>query len=158
MPAVIELPSTIKRSPKKAQNTWVKAHDSAVREYGEGRRAHMTAFAALKHSFEKVGDHWEPKEQKGPSDKGAARSGRTAEGVDANASKEHLQGVASRLGVVGRSRMTKKELVDAIKKANRRATTKAATKAMAKATTTKATTTKATTTKATTKKATTKAR
>lgn len=126
MPAVDELPSTIKRSPKKAQNTWIKAHDSAVEEYGEGRRAHMTAFAALKHSFEKVGDHWEPKEKKGPSDKGATdRSGRTAEGVDANASKEHLQGVASRLGVRGRSRMTKKELVDAIKKANRKATAKA---------------------------------
>ncbi|MEU1723385.1 ChaB family protein [Actinomadura sp. ATCC 39365] len=126
MPAVDELPSTIKRSPKKAQNTWIKAHDSAVKEYGEGRRAHMTAFAALKHSFEKVGDHWEPKGQKGPSDKGATdRSGRTEEGVDANASKEHLQGVASRLGVRGRSRMTKKELVDAIKKANRKATAKA---------------------------------
>ncbi|MER6574899.1 ChaB family protein [Nonomuraea sp. NPDC001023] len=126
MPAVDELPSTIKRSPKKAQNTWIKAHDSAVKEYGEGRRAHMTAFAALKHSFEKVGDHWEPKGQKGPSDKGATdRSGRTDEGVDANASKEHLQGVASRLGVRGRSRMTKKELVDAIKKANRKATAKA---------------------------------
>ncbi|MFF0774840.1 ChaB family protein [Nonomuraea wenchangensis] len=126
MPGVEELPSTIKRSPKKAQRTWIKAHDSAVEEYGEGRRAHMTAFAALKHSFEKVGDHWEPKSEKGPSDQGAKdRSGRTAEGVDANASKEHLQGVAKRLGVTGRSRMNKKELVEAIKKANRKATAKA---------------------------------
>ncbi|PZG20730.1 ChaB family protein [Nonomuraea aridisoli] len=125
MPAVEELPSTIKRSPKKAQNTWIKAHDSAVKEYGEGRRAHMTAFAALKHSFEKVGDHWEPKSKKGPSDKGATdRSGRTAEGVDANASKEHLQNVAAKLGVKGRSKMKKQELVDAIKKANRKATAK----------------------------------
>ncbi|MEQ4723101.1 ChaB family protein [Nonomuraea sp. B19D2] len=126
MPAVEELPSTIKRSPKKAQNTWIKAHDNAVQEYGEGRRAHMTAFAALKHSFEKVGDHWEPKEKKGPSDKGATdRSGRTAEGVNANASKEHLQKVAAQLEVRGRSKMTKQELVSAIKKANRRATAKA---------------------------------
>ncbi|MED7930176.1 ChaB family protein [Nonomuraea sp. LP-02] len=126
MPGVEELPSTIKRSPKKAQRTWIKAHDSAVEEYGEGRRAHMTAFAALKHSFEKVGDHWEPKSEKGPSDQGAKdRSGRTAEGVDANASKEHLQDVAKRLGVTGRSRMNKKELVEAIKKANRKATAKA---------------------------------
>ncbi|NRQ32642.1 cation transport regulator ChaB [Nonomuraea sp. NN258] len=125
MPAVQELPSTIKRSPKKAQDTWIKAHDSAVEEYGEGRRAHMTAFAALKHAFEKVGDHWEPKAKKGPSDKGATdRSGRTAEGVDANASKDHLQGVASKLGVRGRSRMTKAQLVDAIKMANRKATAK----------------------------------
>src|SRR5688500_5913831 len=125
MPASQELPQTIRRSPKKAQDTWMKAHDSAVEEYGEGRRAHMTAFAALKHSFEKVGDHWEPKAKKGPSDKGATdRSGRTAEGVDANASKDHLQGVASRLGIKGRSKMKKPELVDAIKKANRRATAK----------------------------------
>ncbi|MEW9551391.1 ChaB family protein [Nonomuraea sp. NPDC050783] len=126
MPGVEELPSTVKRSPKKAQRTWIKAHDSAVKEYGEGRRAHMTAFAALKHSFEKVGDHWEPKAEKGPSDKGATdRSGRTAEGVDANASKEHLLGVAARLGVRGRTRMKKQELVEAIKKANRKATAKA---------------------------------
>jgi cation transport regulator ChaB len=125
MPAVEELPSTIRRSPKKAQATWIKAHDHAVEQYGEGRRAHMTAFAALKHSFEKVGDHWEPKSKKGPSDKGATdRSGRTEEGVDANASKSHLQSVAARLGVTGRSRMTKEELVDAIKKANRKATAK----------------------------------
>ncbi|MEV4076503.1 ChaB family protein [Nonomuraea fuscirosea] len=125
MPGVEELPSTVRRSPKKAQRTWIKAHDSAVEEYGEGRRAHMTAFAALKHSFEKVGDHWEPKDEKGPSDKGAMdRSGRTQEGVDANASKEHLRSVAARLGVVGRSKMTKQELVAAIKKANRKATAK----------------------------------
>src|SRR5690606_7436963 len=89
MPGRQELPSTIERSPKKAQETWIKAHDSAVETYGEGRRAHQTAYAALKHSFEKVGDHWEPKGRKGPSDRQAA-GGRgqptrpTAGGVDAN--------------------------------------------------------------------------
>ncbi|MFG2075775.1 Rho termination factor, N-terminal domain [Nonomuraea maritima] len=125
MPGVEELPSTIRRSPKKAQRTWIKAHDSAVKEYGEGRRAHMTAFAALKHSFEKVGDHWEPKGKKGPSDKGATdRSGRTDEGVDANAGKGHLRNLAARLGIKGRTKMKKQELVDAIKKANRRQTAK----------------------------------
>ncbi|GAA2877638.1 ChaB family protein [Streptosporangium fragile] len=126
MPAREELPSTLQRSPKKAQETWIKAHDSAVETYGEGERAHRTAFAALKHSFEKVGDHWEPKGRKGPSDARAAqsrpRSGKTAEGVDANASKQHLYDVAKRLDVPGRSTMTKQQLVDAIKKANRRAT------------------------------------
>ena len=129
MPAREEMPETIKRSPKTAQETWAKTHDSAVEEYGEGERAHRTAFAALKHSFEKVGDHWEAKDRKGPSDKQAARSGRsarrggeTAEGVDANASKRHLYDVATRLGVSGRSRMTKDELVEAIKKANARET------------------------------------
>ena len=129
MPAREEMPATIERSPKKAQDTWMKAHDSAVEEYGEGERAHRTAFAALKHSFEKVGDHWEPKQTKGPSDQQAAKSGasarrggKTAEGVDANASKRHLYDVAKRLGVTGRSRMSKGELVEAIKKANARET------------------------------------
>lgn len=124
-----ELPSTLQKSPAKAQRTFAKAHDSAVKEYGEGRRAHQTAYGALKHSFEKIGDHWEPKERKGPSDeqsaKGGARSSRqypSAEGVDANASKGHLQDVARRLDISGRSQMSKSELVTAIKKANRRKT------------------------------------
>jgi cation transport regulator ChaB len=126
MPAKEELPSTLRRSPKKAQDTWSAAHDSAVETYGEGERAHRTAFSALKHSFEKVGDHWEPKARKGPSDEQAARStpreGETAEGVDANASKQHLYDLAKRLDIRGRSAMSKRELVEAIKKANRRET------------------------------------
>jgi cation transport regulator ChaB len=123
MPAREELPSTIKRSPKKAQDTWIKAHDSAVDTYGEGRRAHQTAYAALKHSFEKVGDHWEAKGGKGPSDRQAA-GGRgqptrpTAGGVDANAPKAHLLDVARKLDISSRSRMKKGELVAAIEKAN----------------------------------------
>ena len=124
MPAREELPSTLKRSSKKAQDTFVKTHDSAVETYGEGERAHRTAFAAVKHSFEKVGDHWEPKEKKGPSDAKAAGGrdtrARTAGGVDANASKAHLMDVAKRLDISGRSRMTKAELVEAIQKANAR--------------------------------------
>jgi cation transport regulator ChaB len=131
MPAKDDLPSTLQRSPKKAQRTWSKAHDSAVEEYGDGERAHRTAFSALKHSFEKVGDHWEPKGEKGPSDsqakKGgssARKGGKTAEGVDANASKSHLYDVAKKLDISGRSTMDKKELVDAIKKANAKETRK----------------------------------
>ena len=72
MPAKKDMPSTLRRSPEKAQETWAKTHDSAVQTYGEGERAHRTAFSALKHSYEKVGDHWEPKEQRGPSDAQAA--------------------------------------------------------------------------------------
>ena len=53
-----ELPSTIKRSSPKAQETFMKTHDHAVKEYGEGERAHRTAYASLKHSFEKRGDKW----------------------------------------------------------------------------------------------------
>jgi ChaB/Rho termination factor, N-terminal domain len=130
MPARKEMPSTLRRSPKKAQDTWAKTHDAAVEEYGEGERSHRTAFASLKHSFEKVGDHWEPKSQKGPSDPQAAKKrptgrGKTAEGVDANASKAHLMDVARELDIPGRSRMTKDDLVQAIKKANRTASRKA---------------------------------
>ena len=43
MPAKKEMPSTIQRSPKKAQRTWAEAHDSAVDEYGEGERAQYFA-------------------------------------------------------------------------------------------------------------------
>lgn len=124
MPAREDMPSTLRRSPKKAQDTYAEAHDSAVEQYGDGERAHRTAFSAVKHSFEKVGDHWEPKEKKGPSDAKAAggrdTKAETAGGVDANASKEHLLDVAKRLEISGRSRMTKPQLVEAIQKANAR--------------------------------------
>ncbi len=128
MPGREELPSTLRRSPQKAQETWIKAHDSAVEEYGEGERSHRTAFGALKHSFEKVGDHWEPKEggRQGPSDEQSATPrdtpGESFGGVDANASKQHLLGIARRLGIGGRSSMSKKELAAAIQKANDRQT------------------------------------
>jgi hypothetical protein len=120
-----ELPSTLKKSPEKAQRTFAKAHDAAA----EGERAYRTAFSAVKHSFEKVGDHWEAKDEKGPSDQrarsgGPNAKGETAEGVDANASKKHLMDLARRLDVDGRSKMTKDELVTAIKKANRRESAK----------------------------------
>ncbi|MFI5846031.1 ChaB family protein [Catenuloplanes sp. NPDC051500] len=132
MPAREDIPSTLKRSSAKAQDTYAKTHDSAVEQYGEGERAHRTAFSAVKHSFEKVGDHWEEKEQKGPSDAKAAGGrntrAKTAGGVDANASKQHLMDVAKRLEITGRSRMTKAELVDAIQKANAASTRKAASK------------------------------
>jgi cation transport regulator ChaB len=127
MPAKKEMPSTLERSPKEAQDLWATVHDNAVEEYGEGERAHRTAFSALKHSFEKVGDHWEAKAEKGPSDKQAAKSGRsarkggeTAGGVDANASKSHLYDLAKRLDIKGRSTMGKEELVEAIGRANDR--------------------------------------
>lgn len=119
-----ELPSTLRKSNAKAQRTFAKAHDAAAEEYGSEQRAHRVAYAALKHSFEKVGDRWLPKKKKGPSDKRAERGGLnnpipSAEGVDANASKKHLLDVARRLDIPGRSSMDKSELVDAIKKHNR---------------------------------------
>jgi cation transport regulator ChaB len=120
-----ELPSTLKKSPPKAQRTFAKVHDAAAEQYGEGERAHRAAFSAVKHGFEKVGDHWEPKAEKGPSDEraesgGPDPSGESAEGVDANATKKHLTSVARRLDIEGRSTMNKDELIAAIMKANRR--------------------------------------
>jgi hypothetical protein len=123
------LPSTLKRSPKKAQETYVHTLEAAEQTHGDGEAAHRIAFGSLKHSFEKVGDHWEPKDTKGPSDAQDAKRGRaarqsstkTAGGVNAFASKAHLLDVAKRLEVRGRSRMTKAELVDAIDRTNRSA-------------------------------------
>jgi cation transport regulator ChaB len=120
-----ELPSTLQRSSAKAQRTFAKTHDAAADEYGSEERAHRVAYSAVKHSFEKVGDHWEPKDKKGPSDQraksgGPRPTGQSAEGVDANASKKHLLDLARRLDIAGRSTMNKSELVDAIKKHNRR--------------------------------------
>jgi cation transport regulator ChaB len=124
-----EIPSTLQRSEEKAQRTFAKAHDSAAGEYGDERRANQVAWAAVKHSFEKVGDHWEPKDHKGPSDAqaegGADTNRETKGGVDANATKKHLMDVARRLDVPGRSSMDKGELVDAIQKANDRETARA---------------------------------
>ena len=124
-PKAEELPATLQRSPAKAQRTFAQAHDAAAEQYGEGERAHRTAFAAVKRGFEKVGDLWERKDENGPSDEAAetpGRGGKTAGGVDANASKGHLYDLAKRLDVPGRSNMSKDELVEALQKANARET------------------------------------
>lgn len=128
------LPATLKRSPEKAQATYVHTLEAAEEAHGDGEAAHRIAFASLKHSFGKVGDHWEPKEVRGPSDDQDAKRGvealssttPTAGGVDARASKAHLLEVAQRLNIRGRSAMTKERLVSAIDQANRAATSKAA--------------------------------
>ena len=107
--------------------------EAAEKVHGDGEAAHRIALGSLKHSFEKIGDHWEAKVTPGPSDAQDAKRGAevlhsdtpTAGGVNAAASKAHLLDVAKQLDVAGRSRMTKAELVDAIDKANRRATARA---------------------------------
>ena len=114
-----DLPGTIQRSPKKAQRTFAKTLDSAHEQYDDEERAHRTAYSSLKHSFEKVGDHWEPKDEKGPSDpqaKGGRDTNReTAGGVDvAGHSKKELYERAKRLDISGRSSMSKMELGQAI--------------------------------------------
>jgi cation transport regulator ChaB len=116
-----ELPGTIRRSPKKAQETFAKAHDSAAEQYGDEERAHRVAYNAVRHSFERKGDHWEPKVHKGPSDPRAANprarqnKGKSYGGVDLYGStKEELRKRAAELDVRGRSTMTKEELAAAI--------------------------------------------
>ncbi len=122
-PKQSELPDTLKRSPAKAQRQFAKTHDSAAEQYGEGERAHRTAYASLKHNFEKVGDHWEPKDEPGPSDPRSKKStkekqqgkGETYGGVDAEGNTKHeLYERAKKLGVEGRSKMSKGELAKAI--------------------------------------------
>ncbi len=130
-----ELPSTLERSSEKAQRTFAKTLESAEETYdGDEERAHRTAYSALKHSFEKVGDHWEEKDEKGPSDPQAKKSGAAARrgtaksygGVDAEGStKEELMEKARDADIAGRSKMSKDELAEALHKSNDRATAKA---------------------------------
>lgn len=119
----IDIPRTLERSPEKAQRTYAKTLAAAESEYGPGERAGRTAFASLKHSYEKVGDHWEPKAHKGPSDPQAARGGgaaranksRTYGGVDVlGHTREALYARARALDVPGRSTMNKAQLARAI--------------------------------------------
>jgi anti-anti-sigma factor len=61
-----ELPGTLKRSPEEAQDTFTRALASAVQVYGEGDQALRAAYAELKRTFEKRGDHWIPKQALSP--------------------------------------------------------------------------------------------
>jgi cation transport regulator ChaB len=127
-----ELPSTIKRSPKKVRDTYAKTLDSAHEQYDSEERAHRTAWDSVKRIAEKQGDHWALKERKGPSDaqaakRGAAarRGGRTHGGVNAFKPKSELYEDAKRAGIEGRSSMSKGELVEALEKHSQRATRRA---------------------------------
>jgi cation transport regulator ChaB len=128
-PKQSELPSTVQRSSAKAQRTFAKAHDRAVEQYGEGERAHRTAYAALKHTHERKGNRWVAKERPGPSDPRSkqpstaakrAERGETYGGVDAESNtKQELYERARRLGIEGRSKMSKPELARAIARAQK---------------------------------------
>jgi cation transport regulator ChaB len=126
MPAKKEdLPGTLERSPKKVQKTYAETLDSAHEQYDSEERAHRTAWSAVKHVAEKRGDHWELKDELGPSDPQAAKGGREARdrpsktygGVDVEGStKEELYERAKELGIDGRSNMSKEDLAEAIAK------------------------------------------
>src|SRR3954453_4572950 len=124
MPAKNEdLPGTLERSPKKVRDTYEKALDAAHDQYDSEERAHRTAWSAVKHVAEKVGDHWEEKDEYGPSDPQSKQRGAQARdnpkathgGVDVEGNtKEELYERAKKLDVEGRSNMSKSELADAI--------------------------------------------
>jgi len=126
MPAKKEdLPGTLERSPKKVQKTYEETLDSAHEQYDSEERAHRTAWSAVKHVAEKRGDHWELKDEPGPSDPQAAKGGREARdrpsktygGVDVEGStKQDLYERAKELDIDGRSNMSKEELAEAIAK------------------------------------------
>ncbi len=120
-----DVPDTIERSPKKVQDTYEKTLDSAHEQYSSEERAHRTAWAAVKHVAEKTGDHWELKDEPGPSDPQSKQSGRQARdhpkatygGVDVEGNtKDELYERAKKLDIEGRSNMTKGELAEAIAK------------------------------------------
>jgi cation transport regulator ChaB len=128
-----DLPSTLERSPKKVRDTYAATLESAHETYDSEERAHRAAWSAVKHVAEKRGDHWEPKDEYGPSDPRSAQSGRAARenprrsygGVDTGRTKAELYAQAREAGISGRSDMTKDELADALRRANDRATAKA---------------------------------
>jgi len=120
-----DVPDTIERSPKKVQDTYEKTLDSAHEQYDSEERAHRTAWSAVKHVAEKKGDHWELKDEPGPSDPQSKQSGRQARdrpkatygGVDVEGNtKDELYERAKKLDIEGRSNMTKEELAAAIAK------------------------------------------
>jgi cation transport regulator ChaB len=124
MPAKKEdLPDTLERSPKKVRDTYEKTLDSAHEQYDSEERAHRTAWSAVKHVAERKGDHWELKDEPGPSDPQSKQGGRQARdnpkqtygGVDVEGNtKQELYERAKDLDIGGRSNMSKKELAEAI--------------------------------------------
>jgi cation transport regulator ChaB len=120
-----DVPSTLRRSPAKVQRTYAKTLASAEEEYGDEERAHRTAWGSVKNVAEKKGDHWELKDETGPSDprskKPAAQKrraeGETYGGVDVEGnSRDELRRRAKDAGVSGYSNMTKAELGKALQR------------------------------------------
>lgn len=113
------VPSTLKRSAAKVERTYEKTLENAEDEYGDEERAHRTAWGAVKNIAEKRGDHWELKDETGPSDphskmpaeKKRAGEGESYGGVDVEGNtRAQLVERAKRAGIRGYSKMTKAEL------------------------------------------------
>ena len=87
-----ELPETLQRSSREAQETFRRALDDALRTHGAGDQAHRVAYLALKQKFEKRGDHWIAKDD--PADcGGGGKAGQHA--TRGNSSGQQIQRSAS---------------------------------------------------------------
>lgn len=128
----VDLPDTLKRSDRHAQEIYREALKSAHETYeGDEARSHRVAYAALKHEYKKSGDRWVKKAASGPSDPQAARGptsrpsstdrkpAQTADGRVAGQekSRDELYERAKKLDISGRSKMSKEELAVAIHEA-----------------------------------------
>jgi cation transport regulator ChaB len=123
------LPSTLKRSDTKARKTYEAVLEHAEGEYkGDEERAHRAAWGAVKHTHEKIGDHWVPKKHNGPSDERSAGGGpnprgRSHGGVDVKGhTRAELLLRAKSLGLTVPSRATKDEIAEALNRENRKQT------------------------------------
>jgi hypothetical protein len=119
------IPSTLTRSATKVQRTYEETLASAEAEYGDEARAHRTAWGSVKNVAEKVGDHWELKDETGPSDPRSKQpadrkrrgEGETYGGVDVEGNtREELARRAKAAGIRGFSKMTKAELGRALQR------------------------------------------
>jgi hypothetical protein len=61
-----DLPGTLKRSPKEAQEIFTRALAGAVQVHGPGDRAVRAAYTELKRTFEKRDDRWVPRSASSP--------------------------------------------------------------------------------------------
>ena len=120
-----DLPGTLLRSADKVQRAYLETLESAEEQYGDDERAHRTAWASVKQIAEKEGDHWELKDEPGPSEPDQRRDAPTHGGIDATKTKGELMDDAKAAGIAGRSKMSKDELVDALEKHSEQETAKA---------------------------------
>jgi cation transport regulator ChaB len=114
------IPSTLEKSADKIQRTYEETLESAEDQYdGDEARAHRTAWASVKNVAEKRGDHWELKDETGPSDSRSKKStaekregkGETFGGVDVEGNtRDELVERAKKAGITGYSDMNKEEL------------------------------------------------
>jgi hypothetical protein len=68
LPLAGEMPGTLKRPSKEAQETFTRALATAVQVYGRGDEAFRAAYAEFKRTFEGRGDRRFPKQASMPGE------------------------------------------------------------------------------------------